>query len=662
MALSRQIHLDFHCSEHIENIGQYFDAESFKECLNEAKVNSINLFAKCHHSWSYYPTNLGKVHPHLNFDLLGLQIKACNEIGIKAFIYFTVGWSANDAEDHPDWCARDKDGSFIIHNSIQGNESGNCTLPDYYWKFMCVNTGYHDLIAAQVKELCELYSVDGFWFDIYQVYRRCYCKSCLNTMKSKGVNLNNPIEVESHNACQIKKHCSELCAIIHEYLPEAKTFFNGTTAIDEGVNFRHSMYENNTIQDLEDLPTTWGGYDKLPMQAKYFLNTGYPITAMSGKFHTAWGEFGGFKHPNALKYEASTMIASGANCNFGDQLHPNGKMDISTYQNIGYAYDYVEKIEDYGIGGMPISRLGVFRSFDQFCDEGLSKILLEKQVDFDIVNVSKGLKKYSTIILPSKIILSEIEAQKLVGFVDKGGSLIILGESISNFACDVIRKYFGIKYLGNSNYDCDYTLAKESLYPIFVKTPFLNYNSGKKVLPFPGTDILSEIYEPYFNRKKEHYCSHQKTPYKDEKSKFPGITRKGNCLFIAHDLDSMYHTHGARIHRDIFHNCLNMVYIDPYIKVDLPSSARINLLHQKNKNRFVLHLLYSTPITRGVATVIEDFVPLEGVSVFFNFPENINSVSLIPNGLTLKIKEACSGFLVTVPKLEMHCALVFHYS
>ena len=52
-----------------------------------------------------------------------------------------------------------------------------------------------------------------------------------------------------------------------------------------------------------------GGYDKLPLQSKFFLNAGYQITAMSGKFHTEWGEFGGFKHPDALKYEASAMIA-----------------------------------------------------------------------------------------------------------------------------------------------------------------------------------------------------------------------------------------------------------------------------------------------------------------------------------------------------------------
>ena len=120
MSLTRQIHLDFHCSEHIKEIGKGFDKNLFQEALLEAKVSSINLFAKCHHSWSYYPTKIGQIHPHLNFDLLGKQIAACKEKGIKVFIYFTVGWSANDSKNHPEWCARNKDGSFII----TGRDSG----------------------------------------------------------------------------------------------------------------------------------------------------------------------------------------------------------------------------------------------------------------------------------------------------------------------------------------------------------------------------------------------------------------------------------------------------------------------------------------------------------------------------------------------------------
>jgi len=42
---------------------------------------------------------------------------------------------------------------------------------------------------------------------------------------------------------------------------------------------------------------------------------------MTGKFHTMWGEFGGYKHPNALSYECSLMLAYCAGCSIGDQLH-----------------------------------------------------------------------------------------------------------------------------------------------------------------------------------------------------------------------------------------------------------------------------------------------------------------------------------------------------
>ena len=59
----RQIHLDFHTSPLIEGVGEDFDSEEFVKTLKEAYVNSITIFAKCHHGMSYYPTKVGKVHP-----------------------------------------------------------------------------------------------------------------------------------------------------------------------------------------------------------------------------------------------------------------------------------------------------------------------------------------------------------------------------------------------------------------------------------------------------------------------------------------------------------------------------------------------------------------------------------------------------------------------
>ena len=41
---SRQIHLDFHTSGLIKNIGEKFSKEQFKKALKIGNVNSINIF------------------------------------------------------------------------------------------------------------------------------------------------------------------------------------------------------------------------------------------------------------------------------------------------------------------------------------------------------------------------------------------------------------------------------------------------------------------------------------------------------------------------------------------------------------------------------------------------------------------------------------------
>jgi len=65
---ARQVHLDFHTSEHCPGVGSKFDKKQFQDALRLGRVNFITVFAKCHHSWCYYPTKVGRMHPGLGFD------------------------------------------------------------------------------------------------------------------------------------------------------------------------------------------------------------------------------------------------------------------------------------------------------------------------------------------------------------------------------------------------------------------------------------------------------------------------------------------------------------------------------------------------------------------------------------------------------------------
>jgi hypothetical protein len=661
---NRQVHLDFHTSELIEGIGAKFDKAQFQSALRIGKVNHINVFAKCHMGWFYYPSKVGNVHPNLEFDLLGAQLAACREIGVFAPVYMTVGWSANDAETHPEWTARKKDGSIWVSNG-GGVWVGSGPKPGGQWKNMCVASSgpYHKQVLAQVKELVTLYDVDGIWMDIYHLANEgCYCDPCRARMAKEGVDIENEAAVKTSTARAIKDHARQVRALLTKIRPNATAYFNASSRVNDRSMFAERIFDLNTQQEIEDLPTAWGGYDNLPLDAKFHLQEGSHVIAMSGKFHKAWGEFGGFKSPKALRYEAAAMIAFGVGCNFGDQLHPNGLMDPATYKNIGYGYDYVEKIEDYGPGGLPYSRLGIWMVYTENHDRGISNMLLETHNDYVIAS-AKNLNSLTTLIIPSKACLSDAEAAQINAWVKRGGKLIVLGagamdQAKSRFILDV-----GADYIGPATYDRDYTLVTDALSEDMVASPFLNYRPAMRTKPTSG-EALAHVREPFFSRTYDTYMGHDNAPHRPDNA-HPAVIRNvvggGNVIFFAHPLDLDYLGHGMKLQRDLFRNAIALLNDTPAMKVEgLPSGARVNLLHQKDKNRYIAHLLYAPVINRGDVQVLEDFPEIRNAKLTMNLPATVRSAVAAPGGQTLDAQRSGQSVTITVPDFSMHTAIIFN--
>ena len=111
----RQVHLDFHTSEYIPDIAADFDKEEFAKTLEEAHVDSITCFARCHHGWLYYPSKKFPelIHPGLkNKNFLLEQIEACHKRGIKVPVYTTAQWDGRIMREHPEWLSVDENGEF----------------------------------------------------------------------------------------------------------------------------------------------------------------------------------------------------------------------------------------------------------------------------------------------------------------------------------------------------------------------------------------------------------------------------------------------------------------------------------------------------------------------------------------------------------------------
>ena len=659
----RQVHLDFHTSKHIPKIGDKFNKEQFQSALKKGNVESITVFAKCHNSMCYYPTKIGTMHPNLDFDLTGALVDAAHEIGVRAPIYITAGWSEEEAMEHPEWLMKDEDGS--LRRSPELEESLKLP-PDAprgmaKWSFLCLNDGneYTKEIYELTEEICKRYkNIDGLFYDICCLCDTCYCDSCKKGMNDMGL---DPYNIEDNRKYFILKHkafmdkCRE---IMVKYHPDATIFFNSGGA-DE---YRPDYHDNQTHYEMEDLPTAWGGYDKLPIRAKFFDKTGKPFIGMTGKFHLDWGEFGGFKCGDALKYEIASMAMYGAGCSIGDHMHPSGEMEMQTYENIGVAYNYLEKIAPFCYGGSTTAMVGLFLADkpNRGGNEGISNILLENQIDYDIV-YNNNFADFDTVIIPDTVVLGKNSLLSLKDYIKNGGKVLFMGDGLvkdGKFQIDC-----GAEYISVGEFDCDYISTDNETAEKFglPKAPMLCNFKGHKIRLTDG-DVLAEITVPYFSRTMAHYCGHKNTPHNPNAEKLPAIVKKGNVVYMAHPMGKIYKEYGSLYQKRYLIMALSALAPKTCFKIEgLGAEGRATMIKQEDKNRYCLNMTYASPVKRGKAEIIEDIPDVFGIKISLDVPKKIKRAYLGVTGEELNITEEDGKQTVTVPKLNCHASVAFEY-
>src|SRR5438270_5779285 len=127
--------------------------------MADARVNSVTIFAKCHHGHLYYQTDRAERHPGLDpqADLLRLQVDALHARGIRAPIYMSVQCDEFAANNHPEWLALDVDGKPV-------RDAGPFSTR---WQILDMSSPYQEYLAVQTQEVLEkFHPVDGIFFDM----------------------------------------------------------------------------------------------------------------------------------------------------------------------------------------------------------------------------------------------------------------------------------------------------------------------------------------------------------------------------------------------------------------------------------------------------------------------------------------------------------------
>lgn len=661
----RQIHLDFHTSEHISGVGASFDPVAFVETLKAASVDSITIFAKCHHGWSYYPTRVGAPHPQLaRPDLMGDMVKALSAADIECPIYISVQWDERNARLHPEWRVRAATTSRFDPGQLQAG-----------WHTLCLNhQAYRDELLEQAREVVRNYDTPGLFFDIV-LAPDCVCQACLDTMADQGLDAQNPADRLKKDEWVNERFRSEMSAALRAEFPGLRVFYNCGHIHKQGPK-RFASYSH---LELESLPTGGWGYDHFPASARYAATLGLDFLAHTGKFHLSWGEFGGFKHPDALEYEAAQMVALGSKCLVGDQLHPDGAINGDTYASIAPAYARVARLEPYLEGARQVSDVAILSSEfyhalgsrNAAADDGAAQMLLELKYPFDVIDGTTDLSPYKVIILPDDIPVDDALADRLRAFVEAGGSLILSGASGQDpsgvFAIDA-----GIRTDGELDYTPSYIRVSEETTGL-TKAPFVVYGTGRAVVP-EGAQTLAEVVPPYFNRAYDHFSSHAHAPdHSSAQALGPAVTLNGRVGYIAFPIFSIYHKVGQPLYRNLVQMLLRRLLPVPAIDTSLPTSGRASLTRQADQGRHILHLLYGPPQIRGkeiptsdgtrVMEMIEDIPAIADVSASVRLPGAPKRAFDAMTGQDLAVTDNGDGtYAVTLDRMRIHAAVVFDHA
>lgn len=616
----RQIHLDFHTSEHIPGVGERFDGRQFVGALKEGNVNSVTVFAKCHHGWSYYPTKVGKPHPNLKKQLLPEMIEACRGADINVPVYFTVQWDELSAREHPEWRV-----VKAVNENFQTSEKDTSDLGQLRagWHTLCVNQkGYIDYLIEHTLEVMSLYKIDGLFQDILLPWE-CVCEACLRTMRRDGLDPNKKEDRLKNHRNAILAYYQRMHEAVKKKDPEMRLFHNsGHIYKNERERWKYFSH-----LELESLPTGGWGYDHFPVSARYVNTLGMEYLGMTGKFHTTWGEFGGFKRPKALELECLTMVALGARCSIGDQLHPDGEMDLATYKTIGPAYGRVAQIEKYAKGAKPVSEIAILTAEGHLhnrglesADMGAARFLNESQLMFDVIDNEADLNAYKVVVFPDLITLEGPFLEKVKAYLKQGGKLLLTGTSgltpdLKGFAIP-----FRAKVSGPSPFSPDYLVAAPGLHPELPESPFVVYERATQIKG-TGAEVLASVRVPYFNRSWEHFCSHQHTPYvRQVHEGYDGVLQDGAVISFSHPICQAYFKSGQPLLKYLFMGALRRLLPEPQVHVEATSNTRISFMEQKAEKRSLLHVLYAQTQLRGSGhafwgaaqkiEILEDAVPL----------------------------------------------------
>jgi len=636
----RQVHLDFHNSPHIPDLASEFDAREFAATFKRAHVQSVTVFAKCHHGMCYFPTKTGTPHPALRGrDLLGEMIEALHREDIRAPIYTTIAWDEEIARKFPQWRQMHRDGTFARSRNTDH------TKPPHPggWHFNdWINPDYQDLIESHVRELCGRFPVDGLFFDIVFYARDAHWSAAARAFRERHKLTGADDETfRRFESLAQDRFGARFTRLVRGLKRNASVFYNSgfevlmDSTVGGRVRARHM-----THLEFESLPSGFWGYYHFPRLARSSGRWGRDWLGMTGRFRKMWGDFGGIKPQPALEYECFRAQAHGGGNSSGDQLPPRGQLDRAAASLIGAVYAQCAAAEPFYAGSEPLHQIGVLtaahpaRDIDRAIksDQGAIQMCEEIHYEASLLDDLDPIDRYALLILPDETIVTPALGRKLRRFHARGGKLIVSHHAGRDRAGNWALDFLPVKFAGEVDTFPTFWRVRKQFHAGLAGSDRVIYSPGINVRPGPGTRVLVDRVLPYFNRTDLTFSSHAQTPPLAKADRFPAVVAGENFVYFADPIFREFRQVGNVAVRDVWQRVMANLIGGPPHGAGLPTT--VLCIPRRRGRDLILTLLHYVAVRKALELdVMEERMSFAGERL--RLPAAAREVRVFGTGATL---------------------------
>lgn len=650
----RTVHLDFHTGPRVPGVGEDFNPAAFAQTFRDAHVDSVTVFAKCHHGHLYYGTDRPERHPGLapDLDLLAEQIDALHAVGIRAPIYLSLQVDEYAAREHPEWIAVGEDLKLARWSTSAFDPS---------WHVLDLSSPYADYFADQLDEVLRRFApVDGIFVDM------CWdqpsaSRWAIDGMRREGLDPADADHRARYATLVARRYMARYSAMVEKALPPDAAqgiWFNSRpkTGLSEERQFVRHV-------EIEGLPTGGWGYTFLPYVARFVRPLGLPTLSHTGRFHESWGDNAALKPRAALLYECSQMLSQGLTRGVGDVLHPRGTPSPAVYELIGSVYGHIAKCEPFVDGGRIVSEVAVIADPALGDNPGASNIgavraLQQLRMQFDVVPPTSELSPYRVIVVPEAVTVDDALAEHLQRYREAGGAVLLVGPALLRNGTEPALPDLPVQDLAPAPAG-EAFLACAGVPGVREDFPVISHGSRLTARARPGAEVLARVVAPYFPRSWDRFCGHSYTPpaaLTDEVAVAVG----DSVAAVTVPLLEAFHEHGLETYRQLLGAALDRLLPDPLLRAGGPLHLETSVV--RTTTGTVVHLISFVP-ARETPTLdlVHDPFPLVDVPLSLRLDTAPRSVRLEPAGEDLSWEHDGQYLHVRVTVLEGHAMLVIEH-